>query len=258
MLRIITLNLNGIRSAAKKGLFAWLARQRADVICLQEVKAQPGDLSREIVSPGSWKSFFHCADKRGYSGVALYTRHLPSRVTEGVGIGDIDREGRYLRADFDHVSVISVYMPSGSSGPARQQVKFRFMERFFPHLQKLRAEGREIVLCGDWNIAHREIDLKNWRGNRNNSGFLPEERAWLTRVFDELGWVDVFRRLDARPEQYTWWSTRGQAWVKNVGWRIDYHIATPKLAATGKRVSIYKAQRFSDHAPLIVDYDHPL
>jgi exodeoxyribonuclease-3 len=258
MLRIITLNLNGIRSAAKKGLFTWLARQRADVVCLQDVKAQPGDLSRDIVSPGALKSFFHCADKRGYSGVALYTRHLPARVTEGLGIGDIDREGRYLRADFDHVSVISVYLPSGSSGPERQQIKFRFMERFFPHLTKLRAEGREIVLCGDWNIAHREIDLKNWRGNRKNSGFLPEERAWLTRVFDELGWVDVFRRIDARPEQYTWWSNRGQAWAKNVGWRIDYQIATPKLAAAGKRVAIYKAQRFSDHAPLTVDYDHPL
>ena len=258
MLRIITLNLNGIRSAAKKGLFAWLARRRADVVCVQEVKAQPGDLTADIVSPGPFKSFFHCAHKRGYSGVALYTRHLPSKVTEGVGIEDIDHEGRYLRADFDNLSIISVYLPSGSSGPERQQVKFAFMERFLPHLGKLKDEGREIVLCGDWNIAHREIDLKNWRGNRKNSGFLPEERAWLTRVFDELGWVDVFRRIDPRPEQYTWWSNRGQAWAKNVGWRIDYHIATPKFAATGKRVAIYKEERFSDHAPLIIDYDYTL
>ena len=258
MLRIITLNLNGIRSAAKKGLFQWLARQKADVVCLQEVKAQPGDLTPDIVSPGAFKSFFHCAHKRGYSGVALYTKHLPSKVSEGIGLEDIDREGRYLRADFGNLSVISVYLPSGSSGPERQQVKFAFMEHFFPHLRKLRDEGRDIVLCGDWNIAHREIDLKNWRGNRKNSGFLPEEREWLTRVFDELGWVDVFRRIDQRPEQYTWWSNRGQAWAKNVGWRIDYHIATPKLAASGKRAAIYKAQRFSDHAPLVIDYDHKL
>jgi exodeoxyribonuclease-3 len=258
MLRIITLNLNGIRSAAKKGLFAWLARQRADIVCVQEVKAQPGDMSPAITEPGNFQSFFHCANKRGYSGVGLYSRRLPAKVTEGIGIADIDHEGRYLRADFDKLSVISVYLPSGSSGPERQRIKFAFMERFYPHLRKLRNEGREIVLCGDWNIAHREIDLKNWRGNRKNSGFLPEERAWLTRVLDELGWVDVFRRLDPRPEQYTWWSNRGQAWAKNVGWRIDYQIATPKLAATGRRVKIYKERRFSDHAPLIIDYDYPL
>ena len=258
MLRIITLNLNGIRSAARKGLFDWLAGQRADVICVQEVKAQACDMTPEIVAPQPFKGFFHCADKRGYSGVGLYTRHVAAKVTEGIGIADIDREGRYLRADFDHLSVISVYLPSGSSGPERQQIKFRFMEHFFPHLRKLKEEGREIVLCGDWNIAHKEIDLKNWRGNRKNSGFLPEERAWLTQVFDELGWVDVFRRIDPRPEQYTWWSSRGQAWAKNVGWRIDYHVATPKFAAAGKRVMIYKEQRFSDHAPLIIDYDYKL
>jgi exodeoxyribonuclease-3 len=258
MLRIITLNLNGIRSAARKGLFAWLAGQRADVICVQEVKAQAGDMTPEILAPGPFEGFFHCADKRGYSGVGLYTRHTPVKVTEGIGITDIDREGRYLRADFGHLSVISVYLPSGSSGPERQQVKFDFMARFFPHLRKLKEEGREIVLCGDWNIAHKEIDLKNWRGNRKNSGFLPEERTWLTQVFDELGWVDVFRRIDPRPDQYTWWSTRGQAWAKNVGWRIDYHVATPKFAATGKRVMIYKEERFSDHAPLIIDYDYAL
>jgi exodeoxyribonuclease-3 len=258
MLRIITLNLNGIRSATKKGLFAWLARQRADVVCVQEVKAQAGDMTPEILAPGPFKSFFHCADKRGYSGVGLYTRHVPLKVTEGIGIADIDKEGRYLRADFDNLSVISVYLPSGSSGPERQQIKFGFMERFFPHLRNLKEEGREIVLCGDWNIAHKEIDLKNWRGNQKNSGFLPEERAWLTRVFDELGWVDIFRRIDPRPEQYTWWSNRGQAWAKNVGWRIDYHVATPNFAGTGKRVTIYKEQRFSDHAPLIIDYDYKL
>jgi exodeoxyribonuclease III len=255
MLRIITVNLNGIRSAAKRGFFRWLARQRADIACVQELKARAADMAEEMLAPAGFRGFFHYADKRGYSGVGLYARCVPTRVIEGIGIADIDSEGRYLRADFSNLSVISVYQPSGSSSQERQEVKFRFMERFFPHLARLRKEGREVVLCGDWNIAHREIDLRNWRGNQKNSGFLPEERAWLTRVFDELGWVDVFRRIDPRPGQYTWWSNRGQAWAKNVGWRIDYQVATPGLAATAKRVRIYKEQRFSDHAPLIVDYE---
>jgi len=255
MLRIITLNLNGIRSAARKGLFTWLARTRADLVCVQELKCHPGDMTEELMRAGSLKGHFHCAEKKGYSGVGIYTRHEPSRIVEGVGVPDIDREGRYIRVDFGNLSVVSLYQPSGSSGEERQRVKFSFMERFFPHLKALRAEGREIVLCGDWNIAHKEIDLKNWRGNRKNSGFLPEERQWLTRVFDELGWVDAFRKVDCRPDQYTWWSNRGQAWAKNVGWRIDYQIATPRLAAAAKRCAIYKAQRFSDHAPLTIDYD---
>jgi exodeoxyribonuclease III len=258
MLRIITLNLNGIRSAARKGFPAWLARNRADIVCVQELKAHHGDITDEVKRIGRLKGYFHCAEKKGYSGVGIYTRHAPDRVVEGLGIPDIDREGRYLRLDFGNLSVISLYKPSGSSGEERQKVKFAFMQRFFLHLKALREEGREIVLCGDWNIAHQEIDLKNWRGNRKNSGFLPEEREWLTRVFDELGWVDVFRCVDCRPDQYTWWSNRGQAWAKNVGWRIDYHIATPGLAASAKRCAIYKDQRFSDHAPLTIDYDYTL
>ena len=258
MLRIVTLNLNGIRSAARKGFFQWIARQRADVVCVQELKCHAGDLSKELRRAGRLKGHFHCAEKKGYSGVGIYTRHEPSSVIEGLGIPSIDREGRYLRVDYGNLSVISLYQPSGSSGEHRQRVKFSFMRRFFPHLKRLRAEGREIVLCGDWNIAHKEIDLRNWRGNRKNSGFLPEERAWLSRIFDELGWVDTFRCVDCRPDQYTWWSNRGQAWAKNVGWRIDYQIATPGLAATAKRCAIYKEQRFSDHAPLIIDYDFML
>jgi len=258
MLRIITLNLNGIRAAARKGFVTWLARTRADVVCVQELKAQPGDITPEVKRIGRLKGHFHCAEKKGYSGVGIYTRHQPLNVVEGIGIPEIDREGRYLRVDFDAVSVISLYQPSGSSGEDRQRVKFSFMERFFLHLKKLRAEGREIVLCGDWNIAHNEIDLRNWRGNRKNSGFLPEERAWLTRVFDELGWVDVFRCVDCRPDQYTWWSNRGQAWAKNVGWRIDYQIATPGIASAATRCAIFKKQRFSDHAPLTIDYDYAL
>jgi exodeoxyribonuclease III len=251
------LNLNGIRSAARKDFLPWLARTRADVVCVQELKAQASDLDERLRAPGGFRGYFHHAQKKGYSGVGLYCRREPDRVVEGVGNREADAEGRYLRADFGPLSVISVYLPSGSAGAHRQQAKFRFMDHFFPHLKKLAAEGREILLCGDWNIAHREIDLRNWRSNQKNSGFLPQEREWLTRVFDELGWVDVFRRVDPRPEQYTWWSNRGQSWAKNVGWRIDYHIATPKFAATARRARIYKSRRFSDHAPLIIDYDYP-
>jgi exodeoxyribonuclease-3 len=256
MLRIITLNLNGIRSAAKKGFFDWLSRQDADIVCLQEIKAQHADLSEEMRRPQGYLGHFHCAEKKGYSGVGLYSRRQPDRVIEGLGLAEIDSEGRYLRADFGNLSVVSLYLPSGSSSEERQAVKFRFLDLFLPHLRALAASGREIVLCGDWNIAHQPIDLKNWRSNQKNSGFLPEERAWLTQVFDEVGWVDVFRRVDPRPEQYTWWSNRGQAWAKNVGWRIDYHIATSGLAATARRAAIYTEERFSDHAPLIIDYDY--
>jgi exodeoxyribonuclease III len=256
-MKIITLNLNGIRSAARKGVFQWLARSRADVVCVQELKAQERDLDDLMRAPRGFRGYFHCAEKKGYSGVGIYCRREPDRVACGVGDAEADSEGRYIRADFGKLSVVSVYVPSGSSGPHRQASKFRFMDHFFPHLKKLAAEGREILLCGDWNIAHKEIDLKNWRSNQKNSGFLPEERAWLSRVFDELQWGDVYRRLHpgTTGEAYTWWSNRGQAYANNVGWRIDYHIATPKLAATARRAAVYKAQRFSDHAPLTIDYD---
>jgi len=258
MLRVITLNLNGIRSAAAKGVFRWLARQKADIFCVQEIKAQASDMTAELLAAAGFRGYFHYAEKKGYSGVGLYCRREPDRVIEGLGIREFDAEGRYLRADFGKLSVISVYLPSGSSGEHRQQSKFRFMEQVYPHLARLAKEGREFILCGDWNIAHREIDLRNWRGNQKNSGFLPAERQWLTRVFDDLGWVDVFRRIDPRAEQYTWWSNRGQAWAKNVGWRIDYQIATPGIAARARKVKIYKDRRFSDHAPLTIDYDYRL
>lgn len=254
MLRVITLNLNGIRSAARKGFFRWLESQGADIVCLQEIKAQAGDLEKTMRAPGKLRGHFHFAEKPGYSGVAIYSRRRPAHVVEGLGISEFDREGRYLQLDFARYSVVSLYLPSGSSSPERQQVKFRFMELFEPRLRALREAGREVLVCGDWNIAHREIDLKNWRSNQKNSGFLPEERAWIGRMFEELGWVDVYRRLNSEPDQYTWWSNRGQAWAKNVGWRIDYQIATPGLADKARRAEIYKAERFSDHAPLTIDY----
>ncbi|MGB3934970.1 MAG: exodeoxyribonuclease III [Burkholderiales bacterium] len=253
-LKIITLNVNGIRSAARKGLYPWLAAQKADVVCLQEVKAHEADLEPGMLAPRGYFGYFHCAAKKGYAGVALYSRAKPDKVITGFGVKEFDAEGRYLEAQFGRLAVISIYLPSGSAGPHRQASKFRFLRKFFLHLKKLKSSGREIILCGDWNIAHKEIDLRNWRSNQKNSGFLPEERAWLTRVFDDLGFVDVFRRLNARPEQYTWWSNRGQAWAKNVGWRIDYQIATPRAAQAARRESIYLKKRFSDHAPLIIDY----
>lgn len=257
-MRIITLNVNGIRSAAAKGFFDWMPKQGADIVCLQELKAQAPEMSPQMLRPDGYLGFFHYAEKKGYSGVGIYTRREPDRVIEGVGIPDVDAEGRYLRADYGNLSVVSLYIPSGTASEERQAVKYSFMDRFLPHLRKLKDSGREVILCGDWNIAHKEIDLKNWRSNQKNSGFLPEERAWLTKVFDEIGFVDVFRRLNQAPEQYTWWSNRGQAWAKNVGWRIDYHIATPGIAALARSASIYKEQRFSDHAPLTIDYDFEL
>ncbi|WP_454719693.1 MULTISPECIES: exodeoxyribonuclease III [Cupriavidus] len=258
MLRIISANLNGIRSAAKKGFFEWMGKQDADMVCVQELKAQAADMTEAFLAPHGYHGYFHYAEKKGYSGVGLYTRHQPERVVTGFGCAEFDSEGRYVEVQYPHLAVISVYVPSGSSGEERQLAKFRFMEAFLPHLLQLKASGREIVLCGDVNIAHKEIDIKNWKGNLKNSGFLPEERSWIGELFDVHGYVDVFRKLDPRPEQYTWWSNRGQAYAKNVGWRIDYHLATPKIADTASATSIYKDEKFSDHAPLSIDYGFPL
>ncbi len=257
-MRIVTLNANGIRSATGKGFLDWMRRQKADLVCVQEIKAQESDLPKPILAPRNLHAFFHPAEKKGYSGVAIYARKEPDRVVLGLGIPDIDAQGRYLQVDYGKLSVVSLYVPSGSSGEEAQARKFSFMKRFLPRLAEMRASGREFVLCGDWNIAHKEIDLKNWRSNQKNSGFLPQERAWLTQVFDEVGWVDVFRRLDPRPGRYTWWSNRGRAWDNDVGWRLDYQIATPGIAATATASAIYTARRFSDHAPLTIDYDHAL
>jgi exodeoxyribonuclease III len=251
-----TWNVNGIR-AREAQLRELLEREQPDVVCLQEIKATHADVPRPLHAPRKAHAAFHPAERKGYAGVALYAI-TPPRIVTGFGSREFDVEGRYLEAHFAGLTVISLYLPSGSSGPHRRASKFRFLEEFLPHLASLRDRKREIILCGDWNIAHKEIDLRNWRSNRKNSGFLPEERAWLTRVFDELGFVDVFRRVDPRPDQYTWWSNRGEAWAKNVGWRIDYQIATPGIAAKARAASIYTKRRFSDHAPVIIDYDYEL
>lgn len=257
-MRIITANLNGIRAAARKGFFAWMLKQNADVICLQELRAQVDQLTREMLAPEGYHGYFHDAEKKGYSGVGIYTKSLPDRVRVGLGWPEIDSEGRYLQVDFGDLSVISLYLPSGSSSEERQNFKYDFMNRLMPFLQAQRFDGREYIMCGDWNIAHKEIDLKNWKSNQKNSGFLPEERAWLTKLFDETGYVDVFRQLNTEEAQYTWWSNRGQAWAKNVGWRLDYQIGTPEIAKQATSESIYKDERFSDHAPLTIDYDYEL
>ena len=259
MFKLTSLNLNGIRSATSKGLEAWLSGSRPDCICVQEVKAQAPDLAGRFEQLSGLTGYFHLAEKKGYSGVGLYTRHEPSDVRAGFGSSEFDAEGRYVELRFDTLqtkrSIISCYFPSGSSGEERQEAKFRFLDQMSPHLLQLKAE-REFILCGDVNIAHQEIDLKNWKGNRKNSGFLPEERAWMTRLLAEAGLVDVYRYLhpSTTDEAYTWWSNRGQAYAKNVGWRLDYHLATPQLAATARSVEIYKAEKFSDHAPISIEY----
>ena len=259
--RLVTLNVNGIRSAAKKGFVEWAESVSADCMGVQELKAQSEDVAGQLDRVAGLQGHFHHAQKKGYSGVALYTKKTPSDVLVGFGNKEFDAEGRWVETRFDtakrKLSLISSYFPSGSSGEERQAAKFRFLGKMYPHLMKLKAE-REFILVGDINIAHHEIDLKNWKGNLKNSGFTPEERAWVSKLLGPGGLVDVFRTLNQEPDQYTWWSARGQAWAKNVGWRIDYHLATPGIAATAIRASIFKDQRFSDHAPLIIDYDFKL
>lgn len=254
-MKVISFNANGIRSAAKKGFYEWLKRQEADFVCIQETKAQIDQLTSD---PTYFPSEFHCeyydAVKKGYSGVAIYARKKPLQVVKGLGFDYCDTEGRYIQFDYPDLSVISLYLPSGSSGDARQVIKYDFLARFADHLQVLKATGRELIICGDYNIAHKQIDIKNWRGNQKNSGFLPDERAWMDRLFNELGYVDAFRLRNQAEEEYTWWSNRGQARANNVGWRIDYQVITPGLAEHVINVDIFRDTLFSDHAPLLIDY----
>lgn len=257
MLTVISVNVNGIRAAQRKGFFEWLDLIDPDVICIQETKAQEHQLDDEIFYPKKYHCYYFDAEKKGYSGVAIYAKQKPDKITRGLGqdFADMDAEGRFIQADFGKLSIISLYLPSGSSKEERQQVKYSFMDRFNTTLKSYRRKRREYIICGDWNIAHKKIDIKNWRSNQKNSGFLPEERAWLDQLFDQVGWVDGFRVVNQEEHQYTWWSNRGQAWANNVGWRIDYHIITPGLAEKVKNAEIYKDERFSDHSPLILRYE---
>jgi exodeoxyribonuclease-3 len=253
--RVISLNANGIRAAARKGFFQWMEKQDADVVCIQETKAQVHQLTDDCFSPAGYHCYYEDAVKKGYSGVAIYSKQKPDKIIRGFGIDEFDDEGRYIEARFGKMSVVSVYLPSGSSGEVRQDAKYRFLDAFTPHLQKLQRRRSEYVLCGDWNIAHKQIDLKNWRPNRKNSGFLPEERAWMDDLFGPQKYVDAFRQINEEADQYTWWSNRGRAWDNNVGWRLDYQVVTPGLRDKVLQTEIYKAERFSDHAPLTMDYD---
>jgi len=263
--RFVTLNLNGIRSAATKGFEAWAEGVAADCMGVQELKAQADTVLGRFDNVAGMKGHFHYADKKGYSGVGLYSKREPSEVITGIGNAEFDAEGRYVEARFDtparskfgKLSLISSYFPSGSSSEERQLAKFRWLALMAPHLKKLKGK-REFILVGDINIAHQEIDLRNWKSNQKNSGFTPEERAWMSALLKDIGLIDVFRTLTPHPDQYTWWSARGQAWANNVGWRIDYHLATPGIAATARTEHIYLDQRFSDHAPLVIDYDFTL
>ena len=254
-MKVITLNVNGIRAGARKGLFDWLAKQDADVVCLQETKAQREQLTDPVFNPEGYYTYYVDAEKKGYSGVAIYSRQKPQNVITELGWDVADKEGRYVQIDFSELSVVSLYLPSGTSGDERQAVKYDFLDRFMAHCLDLKGMNRELILCGDWNIAHTKKDIKNWRGNQKHSGFLPEERAWLDELFGPAGFVDAFRVVKQDDEQYTWWSNRGQAWAKNVGWRIDYQVITPGLKDKVKATEIYKDERFSDHAPLIIEYD---
>ncbi len=258
MIRVISLNANGIRAAARKGFFEWMHSQDADVVCIQETKAQVHQLTDEVFSPAGYHSYYEDAEKKGYSGVAIYSKQKPKKVIRGYGDAEFDAEGRYIEVQLDGgINVVSLYLPSGSSKEERQLAKYRCMDSFTEHLHKIRRRRSETIICGDWNIAHKNEDIKNWKSNQKNSGFLPEERAWLDKVFGEYRFVDAFRTLAQEPHSYTWWSNRGRAWDNNVGWRIDYHVVTRGLKDRVKRTEIYREDRFSDHAPLIMDYDWP-
>lgn len=254
-MKIISANLNGIRSAERKGFFEWMQVQDADIVCVQEVRAQMKELKGEQYRPEGYHSYFVDAEKKGYSGVGIYTKVEPQNVIKHLGWHVADNEARYIQLDYPGFSVVSLYMPSGTSGDERQALKYEFLDNYLEILKQQKTEQREIIICGDWNIAHKKIDIKNWRGNQKNSGFLPQERAWLDTLFDDVGYVDAFRVLNQEEDQYTWWSNRGRAYENNVGWRIDYQVVTPGLKDKIKSVDIYKDEKFSDHAPLIIDYD---
>lgn len=252
-MQVMTFNCNGIRAAAQKGFFAWLATQSIDVVCLQETKAQEWQLQTGPFYPDGYYCNYFDAIRKGYAGTAILSRREPDSVVRGFGWSPADQEGRYLQADFGDLSVISLYLPSGSSGEARQNVKFACLDILWERLQAMAEDGRRYIICGDWNMCHTEADLKNWRANRNRPGFLPAERAWLDRLYGELGFVDAFRLLHTQAGHYTWWSSRGQARANNAGWRIDYHVISPDLVSSVTDVRIHTADVFSDHAPVTLE-----
>jgi len=253
-MKITSVNTNGIRAAEKKGFFDWIKSEQQDVVCIQETKAQIHQLAPEKFMPQGYHCYYHDALKKGYSGTAIYSKIKPQSVKVGIGWDDFDNEGRWLEVDLGDLIVVSLYLPSGSAKEERQQFKYKSMQRLEQEFERLKKTKKDFVICGDWNIVHKEIDIKNWKANQKNSGCLPEERAWLTKLFDEQGLVDAFRQVNQEPHQYTWWSNRGKAYANNVGWRIDYHITSQGLAKKAQTAEIFKEIKFSDHAPLTLVY----
>ena len=258
MLRVVSINLNGLRSATSKGFFDWLETSGADVVCMQETRLQPHQWLEEH-KPAGWHMHLCHAEKPGYAGTAIYSRTPFVSINNGLGFDICDTQGRFTAAEFHKPDgtpfiVASLYLPSGSSGDDAQARKDTFLQEMLVHLQTWREQGKSVIMCGDYNIVHKEIDIKNWKGNQKNSGVLPHERAWLDTLYDELGYVDAFRVKNTDAHEYSWWSNRGQAWANNVGWRIDYHVVSPDWKDKVVNVSIYRDTRFSDHAPVIIDY----
>ncbi|MEZ4744225.1 MAG: exodeoxyribonuclease III [Bdellovibrionota bacterium] len=254
-MKVVSCNVNGIRSAAKKGFYQWLESLQADFICLQEIRAQKEQIPEMPDRLKSYHAAYSFAEKPGYSGVAIYTRHKPDEIIDTMGMKTMDQEGRFIQVNIGNLSIASVYFPSGSAREERQAIKYSFMDKFEEILIQNKKNSRKYIFCGDYNIAHKKIDIKNWRSNQKNSGFLPEERQWMDKIIDKVGYIDAFRVKNKNEGEYTWWSNRGNAYANNVGWRIDYQLISNSLKDSVKKVETFKDEKFSDHAPLIIDYE---
>ena len=254
-MKVLTLNVCGIRASQKKGLFRWLKKIKPDLICLQEVRALKEQISTDDFEINGYMRHMAVADKKGYSGVCIYCKESPKSVNINFGSKLFTSEGRFIELELEKLDIISIYFPSGSSGETRQKLKYQFMSKFESYLKKIQKKVKPILICGDWNIAHKEIDIKNWKANQKNSGFLPDERKWIDKILNHYGCIDTFRSINKDPHHYTWWSNRGRAWDNNVGWRIDYQMLSSPKKIKILSADIYKKERFSDHSPLIIDYD---
>lgn len=251
-MKIITYNVNGLRAAIRKGLIDWFKATDPDILCLQEIKCLPEDIDEKVFEELGYKCYWFPAEKKGYSGVATISKISPQSVCVGCDIDLYDREGRILRLDFETFSVVNVYMPSGSAGDERQRFKLKWLDDFYDYIMLLKQTLPNLIICGDYNICHRPIDIHNPKANANSSGFTPEERNWMAKYF-ESGFVDAFRQFNPEPHQYTWWSYRAGARKKNLGWRIDYHSVTETIANKLKRVAILKEAYHSDHCPVLLE-----
>ncbi len=254
-MKVITINVCGIRASQKKGLFEWLKKTKADFICMQETRALEEQISESSFFINGYERYMNVAEKKGYSGVAIYTKHKPRAVQKSFSKSIFEKEGRFISIEFKNFDVVSIYFPSGSSSDKRQLLKYKFMSLFEKYVKDKIKNKREMIICGDYNIAHTKDDIKNWQSNQKNSGFLPKEREWMTKLISKIGVKDAFREKCNKSDIYTWWSNRGNAYNNNVGWRIDYQMVTEKFSKKIRNVSVYKKARYSDHAPLVINYD---